>query len=452
MRVFYCSTLFGAMTVAAAIDEGCFGPPAERRVLLVSSNGPAPEAHPRLDEQPGFAALRDRFDEIVSWNDLIAPLHPADWTPRAGEIPMLSRLVAERLGGVPTGLVLESIAVAPARAIASLVRDCPITVYSDGLMSYGPTRDAVPADIAGRITGLLHLDLVPGLQPLLLREHGVPATALPLTAFGRVVDSIPASGPRVPSADANAGRGTAMILGQYLSDLGIVTPAEEARLHDDLLRAVVRRGHEHVVFKPHPAAGRRHTRALRRTAEDLGVALSIAPDADPAEVAFREFRPGLVVGCFSTALTTAARLAGIPVATMGADLVLDRLVPYENSNRIPATLIDATVPRLQPDGTITDPPGVDVAHLVDAVGYCMQARLNPDLRPAAVDYLAAHGTGRYFLRRRLATLDLVPAPLSMRARREAAVWIGSRARTRYRQDARRFALALVDRRRPADSP
>jgi hypothetical protein len=37
-RVFYASTLFGAMTLAAGIDAGLFGERSERRLLIVSSN------------------------------------------------------------------------------------------------------------------------------------------------------------------------------------------------------------------------------------------------------------------------------------------------------------------------------------------------------------------------------------------------------------------------------
>ena len=44
-------------------------------------------------------------------------------------------------------------------------------MFSDGLMGYGPTRDALPGDIGGRVERVLYLDLVPWLEPLLLRER-----------------------------------------------------------------------------------------------------------------------------------------------------------------------------------------------------------------------------------------------------------------------------------------
>ncbi|MEO3892311.1 polysialyltransferase family glycosyltransferase [Nonomuraea sp. B5E05] len=397
MKVFYASTLFGAMSLAAAIDDGRFGD--GRRLLVVSNNAAVPEVATPLDGTPGFAPLRGRFDEVVSWNELIAPLHPSDWRARVIEVPMMERLIRSRWGldGVEE-LVLESIAVPPARTIAGLVRDCPITVYSDGLMSYGPTRDPLPAEIFRRVGRLLHLDLVPGLTPLLLSEYGVAPELLPGERFLSVLDEVAATVPLPPA-------GQAVILGQYLSALEIVTPEEEAALHETMLAALAARGCTDVVFKPHPAAGRRHARLLRAAAGPLGVDLSVAAESVPAEVCFAALRPELVVGCFSTGLVTARRYFGLPVASYGTGMVLERLTPYENSNRIPVTIVDALLPRLSAEGVIEEPPAVDLPGLVRTVGYCMQAGTYPELRPDAITFDA-----RYFKRRRLEALDLVAPP------------------------------------------
>nr|WP_281390662.1 polysialyltransferase family glycosyltransferase [Sphaerisporangium rubeum] len=423
-QVFYSSTLFGAMTLAAAVDEGRFGPHTGRRLLLVSNNAAIPEITPGVDETEGFAAIRARFDEVRSWNEIVAPLHPSDWKARQAELPMLGRLLLRDLGlgDGPAELVVESIAVPPSRTLAALIRDCPITVYSDGLMSYGPTRDPLPAEIAGRITRLLHLDLVPGLAPLLLREAGVAPQAIPDAAFAGVIDAIGAP---------DGLEGEAVILGQYLAALGILSDEEEAATHAAMLEAVAARGHRTVLFKPHPAAGRRHARRLRTAAEALGVDLRVAPETVPAEVCVKALRPRLVVGCFSTALVTSRRLFGARVATMGCETVLERLTPYENSNRIPATIIDATLPRLARDGSITDPPAADLPGLVEAVGYCMQSEQYPGLREAAVRYLAAHGPqARYFKSRRLSALGLVEVPPPHRPGRGGALGRLRRALTR----------------------
>ncbi|MFD0886356.1 polysialyltransferase family glycosyltransferase, partial [Streptosporangium algeriense] len=406
-QLFYASTLFGAMTLGAAIDEGLFGPHRGRRILLVSNNAAIPEITPSLDQAPGFAALRPRFDEVWSWNDIVAPLHPSDWKARIIEVPMLGRLLRSHLslGEGPRELILESIAVPPARTIAGLVKDCPITVYSDGLMSYGPTRDPLPQEISGRITRLLHLDLVPGLSPLLLSEYGVPALSLPDRAFLDVL----AQAERLTHGTRDLPRGQAMILGQYLSALDIVTQDEEAGLHADMLRGLAARGFRSVLFKPHPAGGQRHAQRLRETATELGVTLTVVGESVPAESCFAALEPELVVGCFSTALITASRQFGLPVATLGGELVLERLTPYENSNRVPVTITDALLPRLSPDGSLEEPPPVDLPALVGAVGYCMQSTVHPGLRERAAAYLAVNGPARYFKRQRLAALDLLPA-------------------------------------------
>ncbi|MGA4987281.1 polysialyltransferase family glycosyltransferase [Nonomuraea bangladeshensis] len=405
MKVFYASTLFGAMTLAAAIDDGRFGD--GRRLLIVSNNAAVPEVATPLEETPGFAALRGRFDEVRSWNELIAPLHPSDWRARVIEVPMTERLIRAHWGlDDVEELVLESIAVPPARTIGGLVRDCPITVYADGLMSYGPTRDPLPAEIHRRVTRLLHLDLVPGLTPLLLSEYGVPAETLPGERFLAVVAEVAgAAGAGAPALPP----GAPVVLGQYLSALELLSAEEEAGLHEGMLAALAARGHDHVVFKPHPAAGRRHARLLREAAGRLGMRLSVPGENVPAEVCFAALRPELVVGCFSTGLMTARRYFGLPVASYGTELVLERLAPYENSNRVPLTVVDALLPRLTADGVIEEPPPVDLAGLVRAVGYCMQAEAYPGLRPARIDFDA-----RYFKRRRLEVLGLLDRPASSR--------------------------------------
>ena len=89
-QIFLASTLYGAATVAAALDAGCF-PPADRRLLLVSNNAAIPETTPALDAMPGFEALRDRFDAVLSWNAVIAPFHPGIWTSRPDEEPLWER-------------------------------------------------------------------------------------------------------------------------------------------------------------------------------------------------------------------------------------------------------------------------------------------------------------------------------------------------------------------------
>ena len=237
-KVFYASTLFGAMTLAAALDTGQFGERKERRLLLASNNSAVPEILDPFIALRAFDVLRSRFDHVMLWNDVIAPAHPSGWAPRECDVPMLVRMVAGRLGldiDPADELVVESVAVAPARAIGMLIPDCPITVYSDGLMSYGPTRDEVSAFIGARMQRLLHLDLIPGLTPLLLTEHAVRPEPIPDSAFAKVLAELP-----VPSIAVDV-TGWPVVVGQYLSALGILTPAEEIELYGGFVRGLAAR-------------------------------------------------------------------------------------------------------------------------------------------------------------------------------------------------------------------
>ncbi|KUL55180.1 hypothetical protein ADL22_01925 [Streptomyces sp. NRRL F-4489] len=446
-QIFLASTLYGAATLAAALDAGLFAP-ADRRLLLIANNAAVPETSPALDAMPGFARLRGRFDGVLSWNDTIRPFHPAGWSPRAGDVPLWERQLRLLwgLGDDEVTLVLESIQVSPAQALAQLFPDAPIDVYADGLMSYGPTRDKLDPLIGTRIGRLLHLDLVPGLTPLLLTEFGVVPHLVPTGAFTAVLAELAEADAELADA-SDVPEGAALLLGQYLSALSILTPQEEEELHVAMMRGAVARGHREIVFKPHPSAPARWSRLLEREAAALGVALTVLDRPVIAEVLYQRARPALVAGCFSTALLTASALFGLPVARTGTGLLLDRLTPYQNSNRVPVTLVDALLPdladRSERPRTLATPE--TVGPLVSAVGYAMQPQIYPALRPAAERYLAAHlgpYTRRYFKRRRLTALALpgaLPSQLAFLPRNAAVRRVARRARAVQRRLRKRIA-------------
>ncbi|MFI0979851.1 alpha-2,8-polysialyltransferase family protein [Streptomyces sp. NPDC021093] len=405
-QIFLASTMYGTATLAAAIDSDLF-PPATRRVLLLSNNAATPETAPSLTEAPGFKSLRERFDDVIHWNETIAPLHPGGWTPRADDVPLWERHLRREwnLGDSKLSLILESIQVAPAQAIAQCFPDAPIDVYADGLMSYGPTRNKLDPLVGGRVRRLLHLDLVPGLRPLLLSEFGVRQGTVPKEAFLSVLREL-SDGDGDLATDTDA---PALLLGQYLSALSILTPEEEEELHVRMLRGAVARGHRRVVFKPHPSAPGRWSQLLEREAERLGAHLTVFDAPLIAEVLFQRLRPALVVSCFSTALLTAHAFYGIPVARVGTEVLLERLTPYENSNRIPVTLVDALLPDLEATTQVAPPPTGELSALLAAVGFAMQPQVLRAQRTRAEGYLLCHlspRTRRYFKRRRLTALSL----------------------------------------------
>ncbi|ONK12957.1 polysialyltransferase family glycosyltransferase [Streptomyces sp. MP131-18] len=443
-QIFEVSTLYGAATLAAALDAGQFGARDEaRRVLLVSNNAAVPETAAALTEMTGWDRIATRFDRVIDWNETIRPHHPSDWGPADRDAPVWERLLRRywSLGDGPVELAVESVHAKPAAALAVIFADADIHVYADGLMSYGPTRDRLAQDTAVRIQRLLHLDLVPGLAPLLLAEHRVPSEVVPGDAFRAVLDEIsaehtPADAVRAAGEkdaerngaernDADAERNdepaeqqaqapVAVLLGQYLAALDILTTEEEEALHERMLRGAAAAGFRNAVFKPHPTAPVQYSRALEKAAADAGVRLTVLDTPMLAETVFHHYRPGLVVGCFSTAMLTASAYYEVPIARVGTGLLMERITPYQNSNRIPLTIVDALVPDLETrragEAVTALPDAAErVAPLVRTVGYCMQAKTNPGLRGEAEEWLEQHldeTTWRYFKRARLTALAL----------------------------------------------
>ncbi|MCW2810895.1 MAG: hypothetical protein JWP61_1353 [Friedmanniella sp.] len=422
-QIFVASTAFGLATVVAALEADLFEP-AERRLLVLSNNATMPEASPSVAETPGFAALAARFDEVLDYNETIAPQHPSAWNPRSVDLPLWERAFRQRwrLGEAEVRLVLESIQVSPAQALSRIFAEAPIEVYADGLMSYGPTRNPMPDDVGARIERLLHLDLVPGLAPLLLSEWAVPTVLVPIPLFRSVVAEL---GPDRAPAYAEP---VALVLGQYLSSAGLLTENEELELYETMLAAAAA-GSSRVLFKPHPGAPAGQAAALVRRAAARGVGVELAPTSDLAETLYAREPVVLVLGCFSTGLLTAATAYGLPVACLGTELLLERLSPYQNSNRIPVTLVDALVPPLAPAaGVPVSGPGGDgavlrqvpaLSALVVAVSYAMQPQLLAARRGEAVAFLEQHpgDRGRYVKRRRLTRLDLPGRPPARTATR-----------------------------------
>ncbi|MET9603729.1 polysialyltransferase family glycosyltransferase [Streptomyces sp. NPDC006512] len=449
-QLFLASTLYGTATLAAALDAGVL-PPAGRRILLTSNHSPAPEITPGLPGLPGFAALRTRFDEVLDWNAVVAPQHPSTWAPRPEDVPLWERQLRSLwgLGEDRVELVVESLQVPPAQSLCRLFPGAAVEVYADGLMSYGPTRFRLDPQIGMRVRRVLHLDLVPGLEPLLLTEFGVPAEVIPAPAVLKVLAELaelpgpalpvpPARDPArdpAPAAGEDAGaEAPALLLGQYLSALDLMSPAQEEELHVEMVRGACEWGHRELVFKPHPSAPAAYSRRAEEEAVRLGARLTVLDAPVLAETLYQQLRPALVVGCFSTGLLTARALYGIPVARAGTGAILARLAPYQNSNRIPLTLVDALVPDLA--GPAPDGPPADLPGLVAAVGFTMQPRVLAERRADAERYLARHlteQTWRYFKRRRLTALGLpggIPAQLAFLPRSPAVRRVVHRVRRR----------------------
>lgn len=404
-RVVVVSTALGLATVSAAYEAGLLevdGP----QVLVVTANAAMPETATPLSAVAGVAGLQSRFAAVHDLNETIEPLHPAGWRPRVADLPVWQRhlRLVWGLGDADVTLLVESIAVEPALALARIFADAAIEVYAEGLMSYGPTRNALPASVGGRVARLLHLDLVPGLVPVLLSEWEVPTVVIPAAAFRSVITAM--SGP----SEIHRGPRTALVLGQYLASLDLLTEDEELGLYAEIARRCAAAGCERVVFKQHPGAPALQGVRLIARAGAQGTRIEVADGPELAEAWFARGDVDLVVGCFSTGLMTARTAWGLAVARLGTELLLERLTPFQNSNRIPVVLVDATVPELGDERLADGRSGcpADVQGLVNAVGYAMQPLLLADRRSGAVSHLASHPDqrGRYVKQRRLTRLGL----------------------------------------------
>jgi Alpha-2,8-polysialyltransferase (POLYST) len=432
-QVVLASTAFGLATVTAAFDSGAFEP-GPRRILVITCNTAMPEATTPIQDIAGVPDLMRRFDAVYDYNSCIEPQHPSIWHPRLGDLPLWERHFRGLwdLGADDLHLIVESIQVNPAQALCRIFGDARIDLYADGLMSYGPTRNVLPEMVASRIERLVHLDLVPGLTPLLLSERYVPHTVISTECFRAVAKTMVGDRAAFSGNDR-----VALIVGQYLAAGGILSEGEELDLYAAMISGCADAGYSSIAFKPHPSVGRSQIARLRGVARSRGIGLAVTDDRELAEACFERGGVELVVGCFSTALLTAWHLYDLPVARLGTELMLDRLTPFQNSNRIPITLVDALVPDLSSLSQSAKPPRpapADLNDLVVAVAYAMQPERLAARRSEAAAFLTDHDEShsRYFRRLRLTRLGL-PGSLPARPSPPKPTSFGRRLRRRVRR-------------------
>ncbi len=409
-QVFVLNSAYGLMTAAAAIDAAMVPPAAGGRILLTVNAATTPETVADLDASPHLRSLLSRFDHVESLGALVSPTLPVRWEPDVDELAVLERLLrrAWRIDDGAVELFLQSPQVAPALTVLRLFPTAPATIIGDGLMTYAPLRRRLPHTLTVRVTAVVYADVVPQVTPLLL-AGSARSTPLPPATFRAVVDEVAA---HTADADldvlATSAMPTVLILGQYLAALGLVSAAEEEAMQRQMVDEALRFSPERVVFKPHPSAPPAIAAAVAERAGELGVACEVYTGAVPAEiVAARMHVTGVVAG-FSTALPTLRALYGTPIAAVGTDVLLRRLDPFENSNRIPVTIVDALARAESPYAA-----PARLQHLVDAVGFAMQPHVAAHLRPRAealLNELNADERDRYFAPERLRSLRLPGAP------------------------------------------
>ncbi|THE08562.1 hypothetical protein E1I21_02655 [Microbacterium oleivorans] len=402
-QIFVLNSAYGLMTAVAAMDAGAVPASTSGRILVAVNAAIIPEAGDGIVDAPHLASLRSRFDRVVDLNELLAPERPPHWRVTTGQAPVLQRLLRQawEIGDGEVELFLQSPQVAPSRVFIDVFTGAPVSVVGDGLMTYSPIRNRWPHTVAGRVVGVVYADTVPGVEPLLFA--GTDRLPVPPEALRTVIDEV-ADATDDPDIDAlTTLECPALILGQYLSALKLITPDEELQMQCEMIDRALEWSPGSIVFKPHPSAAPALIDDLAAHAATRGVAFAVFRGGTPAEVlALRLPFVGAVAG-FSTALPTLQALTGLPIAAVGTELLLQRLRPYENGNRIPVTIIDALT---RPDSPYQ---GERMQHLVDAVGYAMQPVIAAHLRPRAEEFLAvasAEERHRYFAHTRLSSLGL----------------------------------------------
>ncbi|KJQ54015.1 polysialyltransferase family glycosyltransferase [Microbacterium sp. SA39] len=408
-QLFALHSAYGLATAAAAIDAGLLGDPSVKsadRVLVPFTSSRVPETTVGIAADPALRSLRQRFDRVEELEAVLGPLHPSSWEPAIGDLPVLERLLTRAWGLDPHDLELfvQSPQVAPARTLMSLFPHARITIIGDGLMTYSPMRVRLPYTVAARIERVVHADVVPGVRPLVgsPRAEVVPVPPESFRAVLFETDAVK------NDAALDSDLPTVLVLGQYLSALGLMTPAAEIALQRDMIDRAARWSPRRIVFKPHPAAPPLLTDAVRARAEGHGIEFVEYRGALAAELLAERLDAVAVVAGFSTALPTVRALFGRKIGAAGTEAVLRALSPFENSNRIPATIVDALT---REDSPYADPERLQL--LVDAVGYAMQPKIAGHLRGRAEALL--HGLDpverdRYFAPERLSALRLPGAP------------------------------------------
>ena len=423
IQAFAASSWLQLVNLAAAMDAGLLED-ADERILIACDTRTVSEVGPSFWELPEAAPLLERFTRVVDFNAWIWPMHPAQWAPGTLDQPMLTKLYRRAWGidGPHLQLFLESIQSRPGTALAALFPDAELFVHSDGLMGYGPTRNRLSPVIWHRLRGFLYMDLVPDLRPLMFSEFpDVQLQPVPVDALRAVVREVLREvAEPLPVVDVPEGR-VGLVIGQYLSDIGLIDLEEEIGVYEALVRRAIADGCTTICFKAHPAASSAVTSVLAERTQRAGITFRKVESSLPLELYLEQLRPDAVYSCFSTGMVTAWRMHGIPAHTAGTTLALERFTPYENSNRIPVTIC-----RHLFDDEANG--GYSLSDLVEAVGYCMQPVNCGHLRPAARSFLSAHFAEArvYFKRRRLSKLDLpgrlpAPAPTVGRRVRNAAL-------------------------------
>lgn len=351
------------------------------KTLLVSAHSVSPEVGGGLYEAvQKFPDLDKYFSNVVSLNKIIAPVHPQKWEADGNELKRLSAgsLLLAALGlDTVEQIYVESIQTPPANTLVQLLPAARINVFSDGLMSFSPTRNALPVQVLSRVDRLFYPDLLPGVAPPLLRESGVELHPLGMEGLRGTFEAMDADGAQDGGVDL---QGRPLFLGQYLSALDLMSAEEEIALYaDGLVACAARAGSKRVAFKPHPSFSEGMLHQLVQAPALAALDVTVITSSHSLETLLLQSRPAFVASVFSTGMAMAHAMFGIEAYHFRTEAFFDRLQPWENSNRVPVMLSALMYPDLEGRETHYPLRAEEVQAKVDLLAASMQPKtLVPD--------------------------------------------------------------------------
>ncbi|MDK1472720.1 hypothetical protein QNO07_04640 [Streptomyces sp. 549] len=381
-RLFVATSALEAAVHAAALHAGLFPGPA-RNLLVTADTSPVPEVSWTAT---GPLPTDPRFDGVLSWNAAVHPRHPASWQPRESDEPLWERLLRQwwQLGDGP----VELVAADPEHALAQVFADSPVDVCVGSTAAYLPSAAAPDTRTGTRVGRLLHLDLLPGVTPLLLDEFGVPARTVPADALRAVLADHPAPSPLAgspgsptpgsptpgsptpgsPTPDSPP-RGTALLLA-----------GPDKRSAARTLSAAADLGHHDATVQLDAARLLRSGPAWREQAEAAGVRLHVLPAAEPAALGCRLLRPAAVIGEASPELLLAHAVFDVPAHRVGSVRATAGGSPERAAL---AVVADA----LWPSGDRPAASPSELAGRLRALAYLRRPAALPELRGDALRHL-----------------------------------------------------------------
>lgn len=217
-----------------------------------------------------------------------------------------------RVGHLLIGLLSTSLYL----SITKVFYKADISVYSDGMMSFGPLRGDVYKDnLHKRIKDIFYEDLCEGIDPNYLPELCKSPVRV-----------------RFDLCCVESRTKSLLIALQSLSYSKIMSEVEEYNFYSNYIQQIKRVFHGYKVYVlPHP------NNSSELIANMSLPGITMLENTLSGEEYVEKLKIGYVASCFSTLMFRAHKM-GIPCFSFGTDELLLKLAPYQNSNRVPVVL------------------------------------------------------------------------------------------------------------------